>query len=106
LSVSGSRARPTLDYAACIHYYITASQILYCNYPTSKMCCPIMSVIFGKALYLIPIKMPPKRYGKLRGHYAYIRLRDYQTAIYPIIRPPFLEKRKRQLKKKPSTAFY
>jgi len=49
--------------------------------------------------------MPSKRFAKFRGYHAYMRLSDYQTAIYPIIRPPFLEKRKRQLRKKPSTAF-
>jgi len=57
--------------------YITAMPISYYNYPISKMCCPIMSVIFGKALYLIPIKMPPKRFAKFRGYHAYIRLSDY-----------------------------
>jgi hypothetical protein len=41
-----------------------------------------MSVIFGKVLYLIPQKMPLKRYGRFRAHHTYIRLRDYQTAIY------------------------
>jgi hypothetical protein len=86
--------------------YITAMPISCYNYPINKRFWPIMSSIFGKVLYLIPIKMPPKRFARFRGYHAYIRLRDYQTAIYPIIRPPFLEKRKRQLKKKPSTAFY
>jgi len=28
----------------------------YSDYPISRMCCPIMSVIFGKVLYLIPKK--------------------------------------------------
>jgi len=64
--------------------YITASQISDCNYPTNKMCCPIMSVIFGKGLYLVPQKMPPKRYVRIRIYHAYIRLRDYQTVICPI----------------------
>jgi len=36
--------------------YITATQILYCNYPINKRFWPIMSVIFGKVLYLIPKK--------------------------------------------------
>jgi hypothetical protein len=39
-----------------------------------------MMVIFGKGLYLIPIKMPPKRFAKFRGYHAYIRLSDYQIA--------------------------
>jgi hypothetical protein len=38
-----------------------------CNYPIGKMCCPIMSVIFIKVLYLILQKMPSKRYEKFRG---------------------------------------
>jgi len=60
-----------LDYTAyaVLYYYNTDF-----NYPISKMCCPIMSVIFGKVLYLIPIKMPPKRYGKFRGYHAYLWL--------------------------------
>jgi len=63
--------------------YITATQISYCNYPISKMCCPIMSVIFEKVLYLIPLKMPPKRYGRFRAYHAYITLGDYQTVRSP-----------------------
>jgi hypothetical protein len=35
---------------------ITATQISGCKYPISKMYCPIMSVIFGKGLYLIQKK--------------------------------------------------
>jgi len=48
--------------------YITATQISDFNYPIGKMSCPIMSVIFGKVLYLIPRKMPPKRYDGRRGY--------------------------------------
>jgi len=33
-----------------------------------------MSVIFGKALYLIPQKISSKRYGRFRGYYAYLWL--------------------------------
>jgi len=44
------------------------------------MCCPIVVGIFGKGLYLIPIKMPPKRYGRPKGYNAQIRLSNYQTA--------------------------
>jgi len=41
-----------------------------------------MSVIFGKALYLIPQKMPPKRYGRRWwGYHTYIMVSYYQTAI-------------------------
>jgi len=59
-----------------------------------------MSVIFGKALYLIPLKMPPKRYGKFRTYHAYITLADYQTvsslspACLPMAEQPANEKRK------------
>ena len=49
--------------------------------------------------------MPPKRYGKLCGHYAYIRLSDYQTAIAPYPYHLTLKKERRR-KIKPSTAFY
>ena len=85
--------------------YITAKPISYCNYPISKMCWPIMSVIFGKVLYLIPIKMPPKIHGKFHGHYTYIRLSDYQMAIAPY--PYYLTlKKERRRKIKPLTAFY
>jgi len=72
------------------------------------MCCPIVSGIFGKVLYLIPIKMPPKRYGRFRGYHAYIRLRDYQTAGSPYPPPVYLWqnnpllKKKRQLRKNPN----
>jgi hypothetical protein len=45
-----------------------------------------MSIIFRKGLYLIPQKMPLKRYGRFKGYNAYIRLSDYQTAICPIPR--------------------
>jgi len=38
------------------------------------MCCPIMSVTFGKVLYPIPQKMPLKRYVKFRAYHAYICL--------------------------------
>jgi hypothetical protein len=47
------------------------------------MCCPIMSVIFEKVLYLIPLKMPPKRYGRFRACHAYITLGDYQAVRSP-----------------------
>jgi hypothetical protein len=47
------------------------------------MSCPIMSVIFEKVLYLIPIKMPSKRYGRFRAYHAYITLGDYQTVRSP-----------------------
>jgi len=33
------------------------------------MSCPIMSGIFGKALYPIPIKIPPKRYDGSAGNF-------------------------------------
>jgi len=58
------------------------------------MYCPIMSVIFGKELYLIPQKMLSKRYWKFRGYHPYIRFSDYQTARIHIPQPPSLEKRK------------
>jgi len=64
------------------------------------MCCPIMSVIFGKELYLIPQKMPPKRYGRFRGYHTYIMVTDYQTAsslstaCLPMAESPSFEKRK------------
>jgi hypothetical protein len=64
--------------------YITAKPISYCNYPISKMSCAIMSLIFGKALYLIPRKTPPKRFARIRGYYASITLIDYQ-----IVRSPY-----------------
>jgi hypothetical protein len=32
------------------------------------MCCPIISVISKKELYLIPEKMPPKRYDGNAGN--------------------------------------
>jgi hypothetical protein len=50
------------------------------------MCCPIMSLIFGKELYLIPQKIPFKRYGRIRAYHTYIRLKDYQKASCPIFR--------------------
>jgi len=62
-------------------FYTIATQISYFDYPISKMCCPIMSVIFGKVLYVIPIKMPLKRYGRFRAYHTSITLSDYQTAI-------------------------
>jgi len=31
-----------------------------------------MSVIFEKVLYLIPQKIPSKRYGRFRAYHAYI----------------------------------
>jgi hypothetical protein len=55
--------RPIVDYTAYMQLYITATKIADWNHPISKMCCPIMSVIFGKGLYLIPQKIPSKRYG-------------------------------------------
>lgn len=45
----------------------TTTQISDFDYPSRRMYCPIMSVIFGKVLYLISQKMPSKRYGRLRG---------------------------------------
>jgi hypothetical protein len=90
---------PTLNYTAFMQFYITTI-ISDCNYPTSKMCCPIMSVIFGKALYLIPQKIPPKRYGRFSACHTYIRFRDYQTAsslstaCLPMAEQPSLEKGK------------
>jgi len=51
------------------------------------MCCPKMSLIFGKALYLIPIKMPLKKYGRFKAYHAYITLSDYLTAINRIPTP-------------------
>jgi len=51
------------------------------------MCCPIMSVIFGKGLYLILLKMPLKRYGRFRAYHAYIKLIDYHTSISPMPTP-------------------
>jgi hypothetical protein len=55
----------------CLYaFYTIATQISDFNYPISNMCCPIMSVIFGKGLYLIPIKMPPKRCGRFSGYTA------------------------------------
>ena len=60
-----------------MQFYITGTQILDWNYPLSKICYPIMSVIFGKALYLILQKMPPERFARFRGYHAYIRLIDY-----------------------------
>jgi hypothetical protein len=59
-----------------------------------------MSGIFGKGLYLIPEKMPLKRYGKFRGYYAYITLTDYQTAISLIPPPVCLWQNHPSLKKK------
>jgi len=64
--------------------YITATQIADCNYPLSKMCCPIMSGTFGKGLYLIPQKMPPKRYGRIRAYHVYIMVSDYQRSYLPV----------------------
>jgi len=75
-------AWPTLYYLNAV--YITVAQLLYYNYPINRMCCPIMSVIFGKVLYPIPIKIPPKRYRRFRGYHAYIRLRDYQRPHLPV----------------------
>jgi len=64
-----------------------------------------MSVIFGKVLYLIPIKMPPKRFARFRGNHTDIRFRDFQTAIVPY--PYHLTlKKKRRRKITPLTAFY
>jgi len=75
--------------------YITATQISDCDYPVSKMCCQIMSGIFGKGFYLILHKMPSKRYGKFRAYHAYIRLIDYQKVISLFLfRLPSLEKEK------------
>jgi hypothetical protein len=48
------------------------------------MPCPIMSLIFGKALYLIPTKIPLKRYGRFNGHHTYIMVSNYQMDICPI----------------------
>jgi len=71
----------------CLYaFYTIATQISDFNYPIGQMCCPIMSVIFGKELYLIPQKMPLKRYGRFRAYHAYVRLRHYQTAISLITR--------------------
>ena len=92
------------------------------NYPIIKICWPKIIIIlkhkhtesefviwncsikscmwFGKVLYLIPEKMPPKRYGGFREHHTYITLTDYQTAsslspaCLPVAEPPSLEKRK------------
>jgi len=69
------------------------------------MCCSIMSVIFGKVLYLIPLKMPLKRYERFRGYHAYITVSDYQTAIAPYPYRLTLKKERRR-KIKPLTAFY
>ncbi len=66
--------------------YITVAQLPYCDYPISKMRCPIMSVIFGKGLYLILKEMPPKRSTRFREAPYLITLSDYQTARNP--RPP------------------
>jgi len=66
---------------------------------------PIMSVIFGKVLYLIPQKMPPKRYGRFRAYHIYMRLSDYQTAIAPYPYHLTLKKEKRR-KIKSLTAFH
>jgi len=52
----------------CLYaFYTIATQISDFNYLIGKMCCPIMSVIFGKGLYLIPQKMASKRYGRFGG---------------------------------------
>jgi len=68
----------------CLYaFYTISTQISDFNYPISNMCCPIMSVIFGKGLYLIPQKMPLKRYGRFRAYHAYIMVTDYQTAGSP-----------------------
>jgi len=93
-SLSVSIRRRNLDYTAYMQLYITAKTISYCNYPISKMCCPIVSVIFGKALYLIPQKIPSKRYGKFSACHTYIKLIDYQTTICPILPQTSLAKRK------------
>ena len=60
---------PSLKIALPMQLYITATQISDFNYPIGKMYCPIMSVIFGKALYLIPQKMPPKIYDGRAGNF-------------------------------------
>jgi len=72
------------DYTAFMQLYITATQISYCNYSISKMSCPMISVIFKKAFYLIPIKMPLKRYGRFRGYHVYIMVSDYQRSYLPV----------------------
>jgi len=77
----------------CLYaFYTIATQISDFNYPIGKMCCPIMSVIFGKALYLIPQKMPSKRYGRFRAYHAYITLTDYQMARSHYLPAPQKEK--------------
>ena len=60
---------PSLKITLPLQLYITATRISYCNYPIGKMCCPIMSVIFGEALYLIPHIMTSKRYMRA-GNFA------------------------------------
>jgi len=53
---------------------------------------------FGKALYPIPIKMPPKRYGRFRSYYTYINSFIIRHPEVQKPQKPYLEKRKRQLK--------
>ena len=91
-----------LIYIYCLRLYCLYAALYYCksnfifNHPINKICWPIISVIFGKVLYLIPQKIPSKRYGKLRGHYTYIRWSDYQIARSLCPHQPL---KKRQLKK-------
>jgi hypothetical protein len=44
--------------------YTIATQISDFNYPIDELGYSITSVIFGKPLYLIPQKMPSKRYHR------------------------------------------
>ena len=55
---------PSLKITLPMQLYVTATQISDFNYPISKMCCPIMSVIFGKTLYLVLYIMTSKRYSR------------------------------------------